>query len=109
MPTWLAEPNQVRSLNLVREFRGRTAVDGRRAEAYPRLQTLPEGEGLAASVPHVGGKVRHGVPRRLGITLSSHWFRVAVCVFGLATAPLVVLPVVRSGGTEALDTTLVLM
>jgi len=63
---------------------------------------------LAASVPRVLGEVRRGVPRHLGITVSSHWFRVAVCVLGIATAPLIVVRIVRDGGSEALDTTLVL-
>jgi len=63
---------------------------------------------LAASVPRVLGEARHGLPRRPGITVSSHWFRVAVCALGLATAPLIALPAARRGGPE-LDTTLVLL
>ena len=64
---------------------------------------------MAASVPRALGEVRHRVPRRLDITVSSHWFRVAACVLGLATAPLIVFRIVQDGGVEALDTTLVLM
>ncbi len=46
--------------------------------------------------------------RRLGVALSTHWFRVALCLIGIATAPLIVLPVVRSGGLAALDAIAVL-
>ena len=37
------------------------------------------------------------LPRR------SHWSRVALCVVGIVTAPLIVLPVVRSGGLAVLS------
>src|SRR6476646_1164811 len=63
---------------------------------------------MAASVPGVRGEVRAGVPHRFGINASSHWFRVALCVLGLATAPLIALPVARLGSGD-LDTTLALM
>src|SRR5262245_51693130 len=63
---------------------------------------------MAASVPGVRGEVREGEPRRFGITASSHWFRVGLCALGLATAPLIALPVARRGSGD-LDTTLALM
>jgi signal transduction histidine kinase len=65
---------------------------------------------LAASeVARLSSDVRgHVLPRRLGVALSSHWFRVALCLIGIATAPLIVLPLVRSGGLAALDAIAVL-
>jgi signal transduction histidine kinase len=63
---------------------------------------------MAASVPGVRGEVRAGVTHRFGTTASSHWFRVALLVLGLATAPLIALPVARLGSGD-LDTTLTLM
>jgi signal transduction histidine kinase len=64
---------------------------------------------LAASeVPRLSGHARRSiVPRRLGAA-SSDWFRAALCLLGIATAPLIVLPVVRDDGLNALDTTAVL-
>jgi signal transduction histidine kinase len=47
--------------------------------------------------------------RAVGAVFSRRWFRLALCLLGIATAPLIVLPVVRSGGLDALDTTAVLM
>ena len=63
----------------------------------------------ASDVPRLSGEVRHGVPRRVHVTVSSHWFRVALCLLGLATAPLIVLQTIRLGGLEALDATGVLL
>ena len=50
----------------------------------------------------------HVLSRRLGVDLSKHWFRAALCLIGIATAPLIVLPVVRGGGLAALDAIAVL-
>ncbi len=63
----------------------------------------------ASEVPRLRGDARrHVLPRRLGVAVSGHWFRVALCLLGIATAPLIVLPVVRHDGLNALDTAAVL-
>ena len=63
----------------------------------------------ASEVPRLSGDARGPVlSRLLGVALSSHWFRVALCLIGIATAPLIVLPVVRGGGLAALDAIAVL-
>src|SRR2546430_12261158 len=46
--------------------------------------------------------------RSLGVAVSRHWFRVPLCLLGIATAPLIVLPLVRHGGPSAVDTAAVL-
>jgi signal transduction histidine kinase len=72
---------------------------------------LPERSGhLAASeVPQLSSDASgYVLPRRLGVAVSTNWFRAALCLIGIATAPLIVLPVVRSGGPAALDAIAVL-
>ena len=63
----------------------------------------------ASELPRLASDVRgHVLPRRLAVAVSSHWFRVALCVVGILTAPLIVVQVVRGGGLAALDTIAVL-
>src|SRR5947208_9629645 len=67
--------------------------------------TFRKGEALDAfEVPRLSDASRgHVLSRLLGVGLSSHWLRVALCLIGIVTAPLIVLPVVRGGGLAALD------
>jgi signal transduction histidine kinase len=83
---------------------------GRAGRILDADATFRKGEPLRAfEVSRLSGDSRgRAQSRRLGVTLSSHWFRVAFCVVGIATAPLIVLPVVRSGGLAALDAIAVL-
>ena len=83
-------------------------------EAYPRKTdaSFQRGAGLASEVPGLSADPRRlrsdgrrsVLPRTLGVAVSSHWFRVSLCAVGIVTAPLIVLPIVRSGGLAALDT-----
>ena len=58
----------------------------------------------AFEVPRLSDDSRgHVLSRLLGVGLSSHWLRVALCLIGILTAPLIVFPVVRGGGLAALD------
>jgi hypothetical protein len=64
---------------------------------------------LAASEVHrLTGDVRQGVPRRVALTISSDWFRVALLLLRIVTAPLIASPIVRHGGPGALDALAVL-
>ena len=63
----------------------------------------------ASEVSRLSGDVRHHAPlRRLRVAASGHWARGALCLVGIATAPLIVFTPVRHDGLDALDTTAVL-
>ena len=55
-----------------------------------------------------GDARRYVLARRLGVAASGHRFRVVLCVLGIATALLIVVPIARQGGLNALDATAVL-
>ena len=63
----------------------------------------------ASEVSRLSGDVRHHAPlRRLRVAASRRWVRGALCVVGIATAPLIVFTPVSHDGLDALDTTAVL-
>lgn len=49
-----------------------------------------------------------GARRAVAVVVAKRWFRVSLCALGIAAAPLIVLPVVRGGGLDALDAQTVL-
>ena len=67
------------------------------------------GQVAASEVPRLrGGARRQTLLRRVGAVALGHRFRITLCLLGVATAPLIVLSVVRDGGVKVLDTAAVL-
>jgi hypothetical protein len=65
--------------------------------------------GLAPKRVETGVMRPQGRARGVVIAIySARWFRLGLCLLGIVAAPLIFEPVVRSGGVDALDRTMVL-